>query len=177
LYIEATEFLHFGGMAFSGIMAEIDRRGSAITHVNEDCRWGFGPFHKWHRDEVYGPADRYKSGEMPTWEERMAAKSYETHAFSDLLHVKEQSIPAKRMRFEGDALGRYPRGWQDWGFIGVDLALSEPFLIHAGFRLRVGVDVSQVTDLLVGLFGLDLYGDDPTETEYEGLYDHSPEGR
>ena len=106
-YVEATEFLHFGGMAFSGVMAEIDRRGSAITHVREDYRWGFGPFHKWHRDEVYGPADRYKGGEMPTWEERMETKSYETCVLSDRFG-RTAAAARRRHRGEPSGLRRHP---------------------------------------------------------------------
>lgn len=175
LYAEATEFLHLGGMLYHGYMLEVDRRGASVTEVEEDTRWAIGPFHKWCRDESCLVGNGYKEGEMPGWEERMERKAIESPVFEGPLDARLKRVPAKRMRYVEAELGPFPRGWQDWGFIGLDAALSEPFLLHAGIRAKLGVDISQVVDFVVGVFYLDLYGDDATEAEYRGLYE-SPAG-
>lgn len=167
LYVEVTEGLHLGGMLYKGYMLELDRRGAAVTRVNEDTRWGIGPFHKWERDETYVAGNRYKSDRMQRWEDRMMARQVKALAFDGKLHPKAVKVPAKRMRFHDVKLGPLPRGYQDWGFVSIDLAICEPFLLHAGVRMRVGVDFSQFADFFVGIFGLDMYGDDARPGEYE----------
>src|SRR5688572_1122457 len=201
LYLEATEFLHLGAMGFSGYMAGIDRRGSAVAEVNREVKVGLGPYHAWHIDESYGPANSYKSGAMAYWESRMGwepeqqrvavlgpplsisalppmRRDEELGAFhqakgprgggdwGESAHGADHSIPAKRMRFHDATLGAFPRGWQDWGFLGVDVAIGEPFVLHAGVRVRAGMDISQITDFVLGILTLDIYRDDASDFEY-----------
>ena len=51
------------------------------------------------------------------------------------------------------------RGWQDWEMLSVEVAIPEPFILHSGINVKLGFDPSQIFDLALGLFGLDLYSD------------------
>jgi hypothetical protein len=199
LYLEATEFVHVGGMRFSGSTVGMDRRGAAVAAVAKETRIGFGPIHRWTIDESYGPADIYKSGAMALWESRMgsepdrrptvssvgvsgpvAAFYRPSQGFHDSrsrpsawkkFQTGVDDIPAKRMRFHDAELWAFPRGWQDWGYIGFDVALSEPFLLHMGGRVRAGFDISQIADFFLGVFAIDIYHDDATADEYAAAKD------
>jgi len=70
------------------------------------------------------------------------------------------------MRFHNAELGAFPRGWQDWGFFGFDIALGEPAILHAGVRARAGIDISQITDFILGILTIDIYRDDASDVEY-----------
>lgn len=59
------------------------------------------------------------------------------------------------------------RGWQYWETIGVQAGISDPFITHSGLYLHVGVDPSEVVDFLLGLFTIDLKGDDIPIEELE----------
>jgi hypothetical protein len=52
------------------------------------------------------------------------------------------------------------RGKNYWEYIGFEAAISEPFLLHSGLKLRVGVDPCQIMDFIIGFTTLDIYGDD-----------------
>jgi hypothetical protein len=199
LYLEATEFLHLGGMAFEGYTAGIDRRGYGVAAVRE-TKLGLGPYHFWRIDESHVLANRYKSGAMAYWESRMGWRPERKQGpgplgpayplspspmigvgeqyglfhkangsrgdWGESAHGQDRSIPAKRMRFLDSELGAFPRGWQDWGFLGVDIAIGEPFVLHVGVRARAGMDISQITDFILGILTIDIYGDDATAVEY-----------
>lgn len=166
IYLEFTEFAHAGALYFRGCMIETDRRGASKTLVERDLRYGLGPFHYWCVDETYEPANRYKTGDMTSWERRMYENTYQPILVGwegDPWH--ERPVPAKRLRFPDAPLIHYPRGWQDWGYVGFDIALSEPLLLHAGFRIKFGIDLSQIVDFFIGFTGCDIYGDDAAPWE------------
>lgn len=168
IYAEATEFLHAGAMLYGGYMLELDRRGASVTKVNKDVRLGLGPFHVWTIDEEYPLAGFFKSERASLWQQRMDSLLYLPILQEFELMERGKSYPGKRLQFHGEKLVRYPRGWQDWGYVGLDVALCEPFVLHAGIRAKVGLDLSQMMDFVVGILGADLYSDDATEAEYEG---------
>jgi len=166
LYLEMTDYFHLGAMRFHGYMAEWDRRGCGLKTLDE-TKLGFGPFHKWCIDEKNTCAGMYKSGKMTKWERRMEERTYtELIPTGNMVSgTGSKGHPGKRMRFEDAILYSYPRGWQDWGFVGADVAVSEPFLLHIGLKFRAGVDLSQIMDFTLGLFTIDFYGDDCTDEE------------
>ena len=83
-------------------------------------------------------------------------------AISKTMIFKPEKWEAYGYSAGGEAWESLPwlsQGWQDWETISIEVAIPEPFILHSGFYARVGVDPSQVFDLFLGLFGLDLYGD------------------
>lgn len=176
VYVEATEMMHVGAMFYRGYMLELDRRGAAVTRVEEDLRWGLGPFKEWRLKEHYEPADAYKAGDVRRWQQRMDLKEYHPLLVGwERERGLEGPVPAKRMRFDDIVVSHYPRGWQDWGYVGVDVAISEPFVLHAGIRVKAGIDLSQILDFLIGIFGADLYEDDLRPEEMGIVADETEE--
>ena len=66
-----------------------------------------------------------------------------------------------------------PRGWQYWENIAVEIGISEPFLTHLGFDLRIGVDPSEISDFILGIFTIDYNHDDLTMEGLRILYNRN----
>ena len=155
IYLEATEFLHLGALFKASADLEVDRRGMGVM-LDRRLKAGIGPLHYasiWQKP-LY--ANAYKDAEEPNqmdgWREHM-------RDLRDPVFNK----PAKELIFE-DRLdeGKWwlAEGWQDWETFSVEIAIPEPFILHSGFNVRAGFDPSQVFDLVLGLFTIDLYDDD-----------------
>jgi hypothetical protein len=164
LYFQFTEFFHLGALyKITGDLAW-DRRGYG-TIVDKRTKIGVGPFHYVNIQQTPKTGSPYKfpGSVMAGWQEHM------NDLRDPVFHA-----PAKTMIFE--PVGRDPdkfyiddydytglpylhRGWQDWEFISMEVAIPCPFICHHGFYFRAGVDPSQILDLAFSMIGLDLYAD------------------
>ncbi len=150
LYLEATNFLHLGGMYKISGDAEMDRRG-LFAGVDRRIKAGFGPWHYVvkHQYPISANAYKLRGNQMDGWRAHM--KELEDPIFQ---------APAKRLIYQTSQRQPYMyRGWQDWEMFSVEVAIPEPFILHSGLNVRLGVDPSQFFDLFLGLFTLDLYDD------------------
>ena len=161
LYVEVTDFLHLGAITHNGYTAELDLRG---TFVGPEYRTRAG-FLGWqllqiNQDYENGSYNAFKSPDFP-WSQRMA----------DWGSISK-GHPAKRLNYDYWAHQRQTgqlllhRGWQYWEYIGAEVAVSDPFLTHFGLMLRAGVDISEISDFLLGIFGYDFKRDDMTLEEF-----------
>lgn len=150
LYIEATNFMHFGGLYKVTGDVEMDRRG-LFTGIDKRYKAGLGPWHYVVNHQYPVSANAYKmdDNEMDGWRTHM-----------DELKDPIFNAPAKKLIFQTSYEQPYMyRGWQDWEMFSIELAIPEPFILHSGFNVRLGVDPSQFFDLALGIFGIDLYDD------------------
>lgn len=164
-YVEITDFFHLGAISHNGYTAELDLRG---TFVGPEYRRRLG-FLGWqsvqirqdYQNALY--ANVFKDQTFP-WSQRMAQWGY-----------RHGGHPAKRLAYDYWAVNRQegrglrPRGWQYWEYAGAEFALSDPFITHFGLMLRFGFDISEVSDLALGLFTLgwlDYKGDDLNTEEF-----------
>lgn len=161
LYLELTDFFHLGAITHNGYTAEVDLRGS-FAGPEYRTRVGFLWWQMLQINQDYenGSINMFKDKDFP-WTQRMASWGYRNHGH-----------PAKRLNYEywSQSLqyGQFlkPRGWQYWEYTGFELALSDPFFTHFGFMLRLGLDISEFSDFLLGWFGVDYKRDDLTEEEF-----------
>jgi len=156
-YLEVTQFFHLGAIYKATGDLEWDRRGLDVT---VDRRWklGLGPAHQVYIEQTPIVANAYKStdNELDGWRDHM-----------DNLVDPVFGAPAKTLIYTPTedrptglvGLPYLSRGWQDWEGISVEVAIPEPFILHSGFYARAGVDPSQVVDLLLSVFCIDMYGD------------------
>lgn len=162
VYAELTDFIHLGAITHNGVTAELDLRGSYVG-PESTTRFGFLWWQKLRRNEDYSRAHYYnyfKDRNTP-WAARMEA-----------LDMRLKGRPAKQLHYErwannyskGTALMH--RGWQYWGYSGIEVAICEPFLTHWGVMARVGIDPSEISDFLLGFFLIDFKHDDLTEDEF-----------
>lgn len=157
VYAEVTELCHLGALYKATGDLEWDRRGYGVM-LDTRSKIGLGPFHYVRIDQTPLLASPYKvaGSEMDGWR----------------LHMKELTdpvfgSPAKIMIYEPrvskytgvESLPYLSRGWQDWETISLEIAIPEPFILHTGYYMRVGVDPSQVFDLALSLLCIDLYDD------------------
>ena len=155
-----------GAITHNGLVAEIDGRG---LYAGPDHRARLAAiwFQGWSRTQDYdnGATGYYKDEDASSaWHERMRDMSYTKFLFhpgtevsaKNLLHDDAWTWEALPLR----------RGWQYWETIAVEAGLSDPFLTHMGFYLRIGVDPSEILDFLLGIVTVDLKRDDMTEDEY-----------
>lgn len=163
LHVQVTEFLNFGGVYFNGISAEIDGRGYFAGH-EERLRVGCLPLQKIRitQDYEYGDKNYFKTRDT-LWDRRLQSSP-----------MRFMNKPAKELHYKsvderwskrGSPL--FYRGWQYWGNTGVEVALCEPFLTHWGFDLRVLIDPSEISDFLLGWFGIDFKSDDMNDKEFD----------
>jgi hypothetical protein len=150
LYLEATEFLHLGGIYKASGDLEWDRRAlGAVVDVRGKA--GIGPLHYQMVRQSVGCGNAYKTegNQMDGWREHM-------RNLRDPIFQR----PAKELVFRSHyGLPFLHRGWQDWEVIGFELAIPEPFILHSGFNVRAGVDPSQVVDFVLGFLCIDYYDD------------------
>jgi hypothetical protein len=162
VYVEATDFWHFGALYKNTVDAEWDRRGLGVV-ADERTKLGFGPCHSVQIDQKPIYTNDYKSSgnELDGWREHMIA-------LKDPIFDRS----AKQMMFDGTTFARpmqpnspkgsqpgLHRGWQDWETFSLELGISEPFFFHTGLYFRIGFDPSQVFDFVLCLIGIDLYQD------------------
>lgn len=151
VYVEATEFMHLGGIIKGSGDVEWDRRGLS---VGTDCRAkiGLGPAHyvRIYQDPVAANAYKREGNELDGWREHM--RDMRDHVYDR---------PAKELIF-ADNKNKLPfmhRGWQDWEVFAAEVAIPEPFILHSGFNVRAGVNPCEVFDFALSLFCIDLYND------------------
>ena len=152
VYIEATDLLHFGALYKASADIEMDRRATGIV-VDRREKYGFGPIHYTNIEQEPIIANDYKrrGNDLDGWRKHM-------RRLRDPIFERpgKQLIYDKRVH---DDKWWLHRGWQDWEMLSVEVAIPEPFILHSGINARLGFDPSQIFDLALGLFGLDLYGD------------------
>ena len=154
LYVQATDFMHLGGLWKISGDVEMDRRGLQ-TCVDQRAKVGLGPLHYIQRKQTPLSANAYKveGNQMDGWRE----------------HMRELKDPifnerAKKLIYRSTYAQLFlHRGWQDWEMFSVEVAIPEPFILHSGLNLRLGFDPSQVFDLVLGIFTIDLYDDNAFE--------------
>ena len=150
VYLEATEFFHLGALFKASADVEWDRRAVGVV-VDRRVKAGLGPLH--HIDVRQTPilTNAYKTdgNQMDGWREHM-------HRLRDPVFDK----PAKQLVFDGPPRTSWlHRGWQSWEVFALEVAIPEPFILHSGFNVRAGFDLSEVFDFALGLVGVDLYDD------------------
>lgn len=167
LYVQATDFLTLGAITFNGYIAELDHRGTFVG-PQSTTQMGFLFWQRYQNYEDYRNAlvmNSFKDAEFP-WSQRMSGV--------DLMWMGR---PAKSLNYENWALATQrgtflaPHGWQYWGSTGFQFALSDPLLTHAGFMIKAGFDLSEVSDFILGILCIDaLKHDDMSRDEYAAMY-------
>lgn len=153
-HVTATEFLTFGAVHFTGQGAELDGRAAFAGKEKRD-RLGllFLKHTRLDQDYAGGKRNYFRNG-AGSWAQRMESPEMSTRGGTPgkMLHYEDYAQ-------EGTEKCLY-RGFQHWETVGLELALSDPFLLKAGFDVRLGFDVSELTDFVLGLFCIDFWGDD-----------------
>lgn len=164
VYAEFTELCHFGILCKATGDLEWDRRGAGVT-VDVRRKFGLGPLHHVFIEQTPVLANAYKTpdNEMDGWREHMRELSDPVFDSPAKIMIFEPIVPEAEPPYpEGEPARRLPylsRGWQDWEFISLEVAIPEPFILHSGFYVRVGVDPSQIVDLALSLLCIDMYDD------------------
>lgn len=159
--VEVTDWLKLGAITHNGLTAETDLRGS-FAGPESYTKFGFLWWQSVYKNQDYthGAENYFKKADTP-WAYRMES-----------LAMSHHGRPAKRLHYEywsdyrHNGIGLLHRGWQYWGYSGVEVAICEPFLTHAGVMLRAGVDPSEIMDFVLGWTTLDFKHDDLTPDEY-----------
>jgi hypothetical protein len=162
-YVQVTDFFHLGALYSATGDLTWDRRGYGVL-VDVRRKFGLGPIHDIYIKQVPISTNGYKraDSEMAGWQAHM-----------DNLKDPVFGASAKTMIFKPETwnLGAYgsastweslpwlSHGWQDWETVSVEVAVPCPILLHTGFYLRAGFDLSQVFDFALSLVGVDLYSD------------------
>ena len=166
VYAQVTDFLHFGALYKATGDLEWDRRGAGVT-VDVRRKFGIGPLHDVYVKQTPVWVNAYKTpdNEMDGWRAHMRALSDPIFGVpAKTLIFEPESVTLSDWYYGGEevswtALPWLWQGWQDWEFVMVEVAVPEPFILHSGFYVRAGVDPSQVFDLALSIFGIDLYSD------------------
>lgn len=152
IYAQATDILHVGAIQKTTTDLSWDRRGLAITRDNR-AKFSFGPAHFIRIDQAPVIANAYKTedNELDGWRNYMRqweGPFFETPAKELIFRQKEGFLPY------------FYQGWRDWDGISLELAISDPFILHSGVYARVGAHPGQAVDFVLSLFALDfLYYD------------------
>lgn len=163
IHVQASEFLNLGAIHFSGLLSEQDGRGH-FAGFESRTRFGLGPWQQIKIDQDYaGGRENYFKKMGTLWSDRMHSPD-----------LRFMNRPAKNLHYQTllspeEGCPILHRGWQYWENISLELAISEPFITHFGFHTRLGLDISEVSDALLGWFGLDFKHDDLTLAEYEEM--------
>lgn len=156
LYLEATEFLQLGAIHFSGYSAEMELRGAGAGFESR-TRLGIGPFQGSSIAQQYEVINFFKRPST-NWQLRMNRMRFADRPAKDLVH----DDVAGDLNFQWFP---FKRGWQYWGYIGGEAAICDPLLTHLGLTLRLGVDISEVSDFILGWFTIDFKMDDLTDQD------------
>lgn len=163
VHLQATDFVNLGAVCFEGFSAEIDGRG---LFAGPEKRFRAGLLHyqrmQVNQDYDVGYENYFKTTES-LWVQRMKA-----------FQMRWSNMPAKNLDYymvEEEIYGKpaFHRGWQYWGTWSLELAMSEPFLTHWGVDLRLGLDISEISDFLLGLVLIDFKRDDLNREEFEEM--------
>lgn len=163
VHAQLTEFINLGALTYAGAIWEMDGRGF-YQGREERFRAGLGPIQILQFNQDYVSDDYYKNyfkQSNTIWGNRMNSRP-----------MRWLESPAKEVNYlywsEEKRIGKpvFPRGWHYWENIGLEVALSEPFITHWGFILKLGIDPSEISDSLLGLFNVDFKKDDLSEGEY-----------
>ena len=162
LYAQATDFLNLGISYFGGAVAEWDGRG---LYAGPEARYRAGilwwQWAKIDQDYAVGYESYFKKSGT-AWERRMAL-------------WERYNAPAKELNYDylsGEIVSGmpiFPRGWQHWGTFGGEIGICDPLLTHFGLHLRLGLDISEVSDFLLGICTLDFKKDDLSQDEYDEM--------
>jgi hypothetical protein len=163
-YVQVTDLFHLGAIYSATGDLVWDRRGYGVmTDVRR--KFGLGPIHDVYIKQVPILTNAYKrpEGKMAGWQAHMdAMKDPIFGASAKTMVFKPQPWALADYGIDNvswESLPWLSHGWQDWETVSVEVAIPEPFILHTGFYARVGVDPSQAFDFLLGIFGVDLYGD------------------
>jgi hypothetical protein len=163
-YVQVTDLLHLGAIYSATGDLAWDRRGYGVL-VDVRRKIGIGPIHDVYIKQTPILTNAYKQpdSEMAGWQSHMDnLRDPIFGASAKTMIFKPEKWTLDGYGAEGSPWESLPwlsHGWQDWEMISAEVAIPEPFILHTGFYVRVGVDPSQVFDLLLGLFCIDLYGD------------------
>jgi len=165
VYAQATDYVNLDAVKFSGHNWERDGRGTFSGH-EQHTRLGLGPIQvlRFKQDYVNGKKDYFKTPGTK-WDARMESQ--------ELRWKKDwKNTPAKELIYEYWAdelhigLPVMHRGYQYWGLCSIEVGISDPLFSHFGFDLKLGVDLSEVSDWVLGYFDIDYKRDDLTDEEY-----------
>lgn len=155
-YIEVTDFAHLGAIRHYGPIAEVDMRGSGCYTEARD-RIGLGPWQAIHLDQFVckkGCRNYFKTpGTLWDCKMKSVTNSFDGAPAKDLTYTHW----AQDMQY-GYFLRH--RGYQYWEYAGIELALCDPAVTHFGIYTRFGFDISEVSDFMLGWFGIDFKHDD-----------------
>ena len=184
-HVEATSFFNLGAVPHNGATLDWDGRGMGAYSESRTV-YGIGPLRTWRIHQGDQHVNFYKDPvRSKKWRKRMEEELGAYTPVADELEATEEqpgekdaraprgllaeTIPAKVLLhkdvgFRTRWFGR-PRGWQHWGAIGGEVAVSEPFLLHHGVMLKAKVDPSEILDFLLGFVGYDFKQDDRQDDE------------
>ena len=152
IYAQATDIFHVGALMKNTYDLEWDRRGLAIAR-DDRAKFSFGPGHFVRINQAPVAANAYKKegNELDGWRDYMRQ-----------WQGPITEAPAKELIFR-QASGFLPyfyKGWRDWDGVSLEVAISDPFVLHSGIYARAGVHPAQAFDFVLSLFYLDfLYHD------------------
>lgn len=166
LHVQATDFLTLGAINFYGGIAELDHRGTFVG-PQSTTQMGFLCWQRYFNRESYSEAafmNSFKDTEFP-WCQRLSS-----------VDMMWMGRPAKSLNYNKWSLattkGSFltPHGWQYWASTGFQVALCDPILTHAGFTVKAGFDLSEVSDFLLGVLCIDaIKHDDMNREEFAAL--------
>ena len=147
-YVEATDFLHFGGISRAGADLEWDRRGLGILGDSRK-KIGFGPWRSVQIKQTPWVTNGYKrtGSKLDGWRGHMRSMSL-------------AGAPATELVFTGAKSPFFYKGWHNAAHFSVEGSLYEPLVSRVGLYARIGLDPGQAADLVLSVVLLDLWGDD-----------------
>lgn len=163
LYAQATDFIQLGAIAKATGDLEWDRRGFGLTG---DVRKKVGLLflHDIYIKQYPFAVNAYKKpgSKLQGWRNHMDSLSVfssNTSAKTLIYEPKASDEVTLANWTERPSLPYFHNGWQNWEIFSLEAAIPEPFLLHSGLYVRLGVDPSEVFDFALGLICLDLYSD------------------
>lgn len=131
-------YLVFNNTHTNGYSAGLELRGSWAGKEHREI-YGFGPWYGY---------DIRQFGKMGPYKQQV-----NTGSGIDLYYGDDD---ADEFRMQAPMY----RNSNYWEYLGTEMAISEPFLLHLGLKLRLGIDVCQIADFVLGWTTLDIYDDD-----------------